>query len=107
MGWPFQDTLGRSSADLICEPVPGRLPGHAESHGDPVPAPPAGTRGRYPLGDQSLVAADLVGGLGDRAQVGQILHLRGGRVELAGQPLKAAGGILDLSVRVSHDLTAG
>ena len=37
---------------------------------------------RDPLGYQGLVAADLLGGLGDRPQVGQIFRRHAGRVEV-------------------------
>ena len=38
------------SADLVSEPVAGGLPRYAERDRDPVPAPPAGSRRRDPLG---------------------------------------------------------
>jgi hypothetical protein len=60
---------GIGSADLVGEPVAGGLPGYAERNRDPVPAPPAGPRRSDPLGDQGLVAADLLRGLGNRPQV--------------------------------------
>jgi hypothetical protein len=60
----FVARSGIGSADLVGEPVAGGLPGYAERDRDPVPAPPAGSRRRDPLGHQGLVAADLLGGLG-------------------------------------------
>lgn len=72
---------GLWSADLVGEPVPGSLAGYSECDRDPVPAPAAGAGCGDPLGDQGLVAADLVRGLGDGAQVRQVVRFRGGRVE--------------------------
>ncbi len=101
--WPDR----RRSANFVGEAVPGGLPGYAEGDRDPIPAPPAGPGGSYPLGHQGFVPADLVRGLSDGAQVRQIIN-RGGRwVELVGQPLEAAGSVLDLGVGVSHGVTTG
>ncbi len=71
-GWiagGFVARSGTGSADLVGEPVAGGLPGYAERDRDPVPAPPAGSRRRDPLGHQGLIAANLLRGLGNRPQV--------------------------------------
>ena len=60
-------------------------------------------RRRYDLlDDQGLVAADLVGGFGDRAgPTGRLLSRW--PVSLVGELLKGAGCVLDLVVYVCHD----
>jgi len=65
----FVARSGIGSADLVGEPVAGGLPRYAERDRDPVPAPPACSRRRDPLGHQGLIAAYLLRGLGNGPQV--------------------------------------
>jgi hypothetical protein len=83
--------------------VPGGLPGDAEGNSDPVPAPPAGSGSRHSLGDQRLIPPDLIGCLGDSAQVRQIIGGNDCRVKGVGEPLETAGRPLDFGACASCD----
>jgi hypothetical protein len=82
--------------------MPGCLPGNAQCDRNPVPAPPACARCRYPLGDEGLISPDLVGGFGDGPQVRQVVCRSGGGIQLVGEPLEAAGCLADLGICVLH-----
>src|SRR5580692_5136970 len=61
--------------DLAAETLAGSLPGYAQRGGDPVPAPPVRPGQGDAFGEQRLIPAGALGGLGDRAQIGEVFHL--------------------------------
>lgn len=93
------------SADLVGEPVAGSLPGDSERHRDPVPAPPTGTGRRNAFSNRGLIAAYLLGGLGDRSQVRQVFCCHTGRVKVIRELLKTARSGFDFSVCMLHEVT--
>ncbi len=91
--------------DLVSESVPGGLAGDAKGDRDPVPAPALGTGCGNALGDHSFAVSDLVGGLGDSTEVGQVIDLGASGVKRVSQALEPASGFLDFRVAVRHVIT--
>ncbi len=94
--------LPGSGVCLVSEPLPRRLPRYAQGDGDLVPRPAVRPGDLNAFPQPGFVGAHCLGDHRDPAEVVGVVHGRGHRVEVVGQPLEPVDGPFDFIVCVSQ-----